>query len=1053
MKTSKFIAALTSVVLAAANTATFQPFLSATAAGESTTAAAEEAKGNCTAKISVVDMDTGKSIEGINVTLEYNPNASGKILGEWNTADEPVKEYTGLYAKADYGITLKNIPSDYYIPEWNFFSVDNDGETEDVVLRAVKKDAALNVQFVTEDWSKAVPSENNSFLEGITPYDGMYSVFVYDENGKYFTRDSFCGNSSMHLPEGKYTLEVKSEKKDYEIITTDFDIAGTASEIFSDIVFPDKDKRLELDVKNINTETKVELFFRLDEAVASIPDNNCKLKVSVVDVDTGEPVKGIKAKLIQNPNATGKKVAEWDTADEPVKAFDNLYPKIYYNVQLNNIPDDYTIDRNNYFNFNKNGDQMELYIRAVPKDKKPNVNIAVYDWTDLEVDPATHLYEGYKIMDPDDYDLIIYAGKFGPINITRQDIYLPDGKYYVQAIDKTGDYSPVDNEGGKARAIHKLFGQDFVIPDGIAMEIEIKDGYTVGQPCLFFERDSKKKINCELTVNIVDGQTGKPVSAPECELLRVAEALEDNAENLLYDELIIDGLFYIPEEKDGTFTFTGLEPGVKYAIIGASGNKKYGSGKPVFKTFAEDGEKDEITITLYPYDFNEGCSMTISIPDAETGKTADGAEYKVVYLSSFPRDMLGTVTAKDILEKGTVIEKGKMPKDADSVTVSGLKCNSWYAVIAESGSNRYGMPRAVLVVFGDNGDTENVVLKLYPAASDKPCSLNVQIIDGVTEKPAFAEFKVIRIPDELAAKADELDIITLDSMGVICGLGGISDENSNVEIKNLEADTKYAVFPTNYLRMYSGVKPVIVSFDEAGQTKDVTIKLYPFNYNDCSASIDAVDIFKKERVTNLEIRLYRLSEDMGLSPDRAEIFEKGTLVKSFRPSDDTVGVFLDLEPYARYAAVVDSYSIAYNCPAPEIFSFSGSEKTKHITIEMVRNGYTTNYGDANCDNVKDLSDAILIMQALANPNKYGINGTDPGHITKVGAKNSDVTGNDGMTPEDALAIQKYLIGLIRVLPEPTPGNDFPKGEKISDVINVLPDPEYTLSDKNGEKIK
>ena len=57
------------------------------------------------------------------------------------------------------------------------------------------------------------------------------------------------------------------------------------------------------------------------------------------------------------------------------------------------------------------------------------------------------------------------------------------------------------------------------------------------------------------------------------------------------------------------------------------------------------------------------------------------------------------------------------------------------------------------------------------------------------------------------------------------------------------------------------------------------------------------------------------------------------------------------------------------------------------------------------------------MQSLANPNKFGINGSDNHHITEVGYANADVTGNnDGVTTEDALAIQKYLLGLIKELP-------------------------------------
>ena len=77
----------------------------------------------------------------------------------------------------------------------------------------------------------------------------------------------------------------------------------------------------------------------------------------------------------------------------------------------------------------------------------------------------------------------------------------------------------------------------------------------------------------------------------------------------------------------------------------------------------------------------------------------------------------------------------------------------------------------------------------------------------------------------------------------------------------------------------------------------------------------------------------------------------------------------------------------------------------------------TKYGDANNDGQVDLSDAVIIMQSLANPNKFGIKGSDNHHITEVGYANADVTGNnDGVTTEDALAIQKYLLGLVKNLP-------------------------------------
>ena len=68
------------------------------------------------------------------------------------------------------------------------------------------------------------------------------------------------------------------------------------------------------------------------------------------------------------------------------------------------------------------------------------------------------------------------------------------------------------------------------------------------------------------------------------------------------------------------------------------------------------------------------------------------------------------------------------------------------------------------------------------------------------------------------------------------------------------------------------------------------------------------------------------------------------------------------------------------------------------------------YGDANCDGEIDMSDVVLIMQYLANPNKYGLNGSDEKHITEKGLLNGDVDkSSEGITANDALRIQEYLL--------------------------------------------
>ena len=67
------------------------------------------------------------------------------------------------------------------------------------------------------------------------------------------------------------------------------------------------------------------------------------------------------------------------------------------------------------------------------------------------------------------------------------------------------------------------------------------------------------------------------------------------------------------------------------------------------------------------------------------------------------------------------------------------------------------------------------------------------------------------------------------------------------------------------------------------------------------------------------------------------------------------------------------------------------------------------YGDANEDGEVAVSDAVLIMQSLANPEGYS--------LTEQGKKNADVVGKgDGITTNDALAIQMVNINLIESLP-------------------------------------
>ena len=78
--------------------------------------------------------------------------------------------------------------------------------------------------------------------------------------------------------------------------------------------------------------------------------------------------------------------------------------------------------------------------------------------------------------------------------------------------------------------------------------------------------------------------------------------------------------------------------------------------------------------------------------------------------------------------------------------------------------------------------------------------------------------------------------------------------------------------------------------------------------------------------------------------------------------------------------------------------------------KAVLDSKVTKWGDANGDDNIDMGDAVIIMQSLANPNKY--------QLTEKGKFNGDVyEAGGGITTNDAVAIQKFLLGLLKSFPE------------------------------------
>ena len=142
-----------------------------------------------------------------------------------------------------------------------------------------------------------------------------------------------------------------------------------------------------------------------------------------------------------------------------------------------------------------------------------------------------------------------------------------------------------------------------------------------------------------------------------------------------------------------------------------------------------------------------------------------------------------------------------------------------------------------------------------------------------------------------------------------------------------------------------------------------------------------------------------LVKPVGNSAKLLRISDKYTLsLQQFKKDN------IDIEPVVGMKLEITyNGTIATSYPA----SFSGVQK-----ITVISDNIQNIIGDANCDGELSMADAVIIMQSLANPDKYGENGTAETHITEQGRKNADIAGeNDGITNADALAIQKKLLKL------------------------------------------
>ena len=262
------------------------------------------------------------------------------------------------------------------------------------------------------------------------------------------------------------------------------------------------------------------------------------------------------------------------------------------------------------------------------------------------------------------------------------------------------------------------------------------------------------------------------------------------------------------------------------------------------------------------------------------------------------------------------------------------------------------------------------------------------------------EYRIVKLPDKVEYNIGEM----IDLKGL------------EIEVTKSNEEPVVYTYPDIAFAHDSNTPkpPTVILISNFRSNKAGTYKVEVADANDVSFEVKVVD-----DSTIKDLGVFEEGETMTLD-DVIELSKKGSdlTVKDFIKFKGVIagsGIFIleyDLgNGYTLTVGSAELYKIDY-----ARLRYSGSENYIDIRTDDVEKYLSASAevsiikGDSNCDGSVDMADAVLIMQALANPNKYGIDGTAEHHLTEQGKLNGDMNG-DGLTVGDAQAIQRKLLGL------------------------------------------
>ena len=329
-------------------------------------ASAEKAE-TCGVKVSVI-APNHKLPEGITAKLVSVKGEEKTEIASWDAS--AVKEIKDLEysADADYRITFDGAPEDFFLPEETKVELAGKGSVDKIVICGFSRYAYPGFLFSIDNgeelnFNRRIISMSNtlSSISGAYSKDIIEEAWIKDDEGNRYVNAASEVNSGFIVPDGHYTAFVKPAEG-YRFVQK---YSGTAKKICDlekiSINYFDRDlsNGVEFNVVNGYADTVLDFF------VEKIPteENSCSAKISVVDADTGELLKGCTVELDES-FAKELQVLRWRTSDSNPLTIDALYETDdEYEFKVINSPAGYEPSNSCEIEFENIGEHKEGVIK------------------------------------------------------------------------------------------------------------------------------------------------------------------------------------------------------------------------------------------------------------------------------------------------------------------------------------------------------------------------------------------------------------------------------------------------------------------------------------------------------------------------------------------------------------------------------------------------------------------------------------------------------------------------------------------------------------------